>query len=807
MTKRFRVAFSFAGEKRSFVSKVADILAKQFGREAILYDKFHEAEFSRPKLAFHLTNLYKSEADLVVCVFSKEYSEKEWCGLEWLTIYSLVKQRADSSIMLSRFDHYEPEGLFGLDGFSELDEQTPHQFANLILERLAINSGKPRNYYISQPRSNLPTHVYSTFLGRKHELAKLFEFLSPSKRPYILTIGGIGGIGKTALAVEAARQCSMAVSDCNSDSLPYFESVIFASAKSNYLRYQRILPRPARESTLSDVFRVISEVLEDQSIMQAPVESQVKKVYDSLARQSTLLIIDNLETFDGGADVHTEIMAFLEDVPAGTKAILTSRIRYGYHVQLNLSELSTKESIELARKHAKENGIKIVRRDAQLIHKIFGGIPLAIINAVGLKAYDCDLNLLLNQNDKFSSNTMEFCFEEIKKVLSQEAYTVFKCFGVFIEPPVLAALAKVANLPEMRTAECISDLTKLSLVRHDNGRYHVVSFTSRYARLKLEEDHRFEMEARNRWIEWYKTFMRKYGYKDKKEWSHRYSYLKAEHGNLLEVIKWCFDHEKTNDIKTFWSCLENYLDVCGYWQDRISMLDYLIKKLRSLRGEKDLLAEAYASKGWTMTLLGGEYRIEAQENLIKAYSLRNYLDVTNQARLANYLAVYRITQGKYVKALSWLSIEERIATTNNLDRRDKQRALVRMSYYKGEILFRQGHYARAGELFEKVKSEGGQIGWERFVNYANNWLSEIALIQGEYSTARRLIRQGLAEAEQNGEQRRIAHFQATYAHLEYNLGNYIDSKQWAVKALKIFQREDMREDEERIMKLLMCMHE
>jgi hypothetical protein len=45
-----------------------------------------------------------------------------------------------------------------------------------------------------------------------------------------------------------------------------------------------------------------------------------------------------------------------------------------------------------------------------------------------------------------------------------------------------------------------------------------------------------------------------------------------------------------------------------------------------------------------------------------------------------------------MKALAWLKYQERIATTNNLDRRDKLRALVRISYYRGEILFRQEHY-------------------------------------------------------------------------------------------------------------------
>ena len=91
--KRFRIAFSFAGEKRDFVAEVATILAKQFGKDAILYDKFHSAEFSRSDLAFYLPDLYQGKADLVVVVFCPDYETKEWCGLEWSAIYSLLKAR------------------------------------------------------------------------------------------------------------------------------------------------------------------------------------------------------------------------------------------------------------------------------------------------------------------------------------------------------------------------------------------------------------------------------------------------------------------------------------------------------------------------------------------------------------------------------------------------------------------------------------------------------------------------------------------------------------------------------------------
>src|SRR5947209_5342361 len=87
--KRFRVAFSFAGEKRDFVEQVATILAKRFNEAAILYDRYHEAEFGRRDLGFYLPDLYHDQADLVVVIVCRDYEHKEWCGLEWDAIFDL----------------------------------------------------------------------------------------------------------------------------------------------------------------------------------------------------------------------------------------------------------------------------------------------------------------------------------------------------------------------------------------------------------------------------------------------------------------------------------------------------------------------------------------------------------------------------------------------------------------------------------------------------------------------------------------------------------------------------------------------
>lgn len=148
-SKRFRVALSFSGEKRDYVAKVAAMLAARLGEAAVLYDKYHEAEFARRDLGLYLADLYHDESDLVIVILSREYETKEWCGLEWDAIFDLLKKRRNEEIMLCRFDHAAKRGLYSTAGFVELDGKTVDEATACILERLALNEGKPRDYYLS----------------------------------------------------------------------------------------------------------------------------------------------------------------------------------------------------------------------------------------------------------------------------------------------------------------------------------------------------------------------------------------------------------------------------------------------------------------------------------------------------------------------------------------------------------------------------------------------------------------------------------------------------------------------------------
>jgi len=138
--KRFRVALSFPGEKREFVQVVADHLADKIGRERVLYDKYHEAEFARPNLDTHLQGLYHDQSELIAVFLCADYERKEWPGLEWRAIRDLIKRRESSAIMLFRFDSTEIPGLFSIDGYIDVAERSADDVAALILKRLESNT-------------------------------------------------------------------------------------------------------------------------------------------------------------------------------------------------------------------------------------------------------------------------------------------------------------------------------------------------------------------------------------------------------------------------------------------------------------------------------------------------------------------------------------------------------------------------------------------------------------------------------------------------------------------------------------------
>lgn len=331
-TKRFRIAFSFAGEKRAYVERVAALLAERFGEAAILYDKYLEAEFARARLGRYLPKLYHEESELVVVVVCGVYSHKEWCGLEWDAILDLLKQRREGEVLLSRFDYATVEGLYSDTGFIELDDKTPEQAAKLILERLAVNEGKPKDFYTKPSPSDGATHHtliphnlprLQPFFGREDELAQIREALDPDNRTWGALIDGPGGMGKTSLAVRAAYDCKPG--DCKPGD---FNRIVFVSVKNRELdddgvRELGVFVLPGFLEMLNELSRELGRA----DITKAPEDERIRLLLEALRHERALLILDNLESLP--KPDRDRLFTFVKRLPQGCKAILTSREPFG----------------------------------------------------------------------------------------------------------------------------------------------------------------------------------------------------------------------------------------------------------------------------------------------------------------------------------------------------------------------------------------------------------------------------------------------------------------------------------------------
>ena len=140
---RFRVALSFPGEKREYVAAVAAEVKKRLGRDVVFYDKDFTAQLARPNLDTLLQRIYLNNSDLVVVFLCAEYDRKEWCGLEWRAIRTIIKNKNDHAIMFMRFDHADVSGSFAVDGYVDLDQYTPLEAARMIVERVRLNDLPP----------------------------------------------------------------------------------------------------------------------------------------------------------------------------------------------------------------------------------------------------------------------------------------------------------------------------------------------------------------------------------------------------------------------------------------------------------------------------------------------------------------------------------------------------------------------------------------------------------------------------------------------------------------------------------------
>ncbi|MET0646587.1 MAG: DUF4062 domain-containing protein [Pyrinomonadaceae bacterium] len=203
--------------------------------------------------------------------------------------------------------------------------KSAEELQRLILQALeAFKSRQPRAAQAATQarpaQTSIPNNLPSLqpFFGREAELALTLKALDPQNHAWGALIVGPGGMGKTALAVRAAYDCTP----------EQFERIVFVSVKNRELDDDGL--RELGDFVLPGFLEMLNELsrrLGHPEITKAAEDQRIRLLHEALEDARALLIFDNLESLprpDRG-----RLLTFVKHLPPGCKAILTSRETFG----------------------------------------------------------------------------------------------------------------------------------------------------------------------------------------------------------------------------------------------------------------------------------------------------------------------------------------------------------------------------------------------------------------------------------------------------------------------------------------------
>jgi len=749
-SKRFRIAFSFAGEKRDFVAEVAAILAQRFGEERVLYDKYLKAEFSRSDLAFYLPELYHDQSDLVVVVYCPDYEKKEWCGLEWNAIYDLIKKRRVEEVMLTRFEQVEAKGLHSLAGYSDLDHETPATTAGLILERLAVNEGKPKNHYTTGAttathplRTSTPNNLprLDSFFGRTEELKQIAEALDPESRTWGALIDGPGGMGKTTLAIRAAYDCPPG----------QFRRIIFLSVKNRELDDDG--EREIRGFILGGFLEMLNELareLGQPDITKSPENERIRLILDALRPAQVLLILDNLETLTK-VD-RDQLFTFVKRLPQECKAILTSRRRIGSSADvLILAKLDQKSALESLAEIAKHNPLlgKTGKAERVRLYKQTDGNPLLLRWTAGqLGRGNCRTiadALAFLRSCPPANDPLEYIFGDLAQEFTTGETQVLVALTYFNLPAKMEHIATLAGLQEEPVESALRTLANRSLVvpDHEERSFGLVPMVADFLRRKQPE---VVTETGIR--------LEKYAYvmilENGIERYDRYPVLDAAWSTVAPALP-LFLAGPNERVQTVCAALTLFLEFTGRWDESLSF-DQKVEA-------KAVVAGDYANAGWR-AYRGGWIHYLRQEadavqscaNRIEAHWQTAPVGAREHAFAFRLRGLGHQLRGDYPAAIAAYSEALKLSRSVSLQSRDVANALnilAEAEQASGDFAVAERHYLEARRVSHWVSYRGGVV-------TATSKLAGLALDGENWEDAEAVAREALPLSEKVGRQQLIA---------------------------------------------------
>ncbi len=662
---------------------------------------------------------------------------------QWLTLLACKGKRAEALQVFRDYERFladelraEPEALS-----LAIYEQIDHQFE-------AVSAS-------SQHFHNLPTST-TRLVGRHEELEELsWKLIDPDCR--LVTILGMGGSGKTRLAIEAGKVL-----------LPAFPYGVY------WLDLGVI-------SSVNDVLAILYQTLGMQQTSFWDHRDQpgwVNKLVEDLRDKEMLLILDGAEMVLEGVTNLLDLLRFCSKV----KFLITSRARVNLQGEHLLILEGLPVPVEFSPGWEETPAVKLYVEAAQRVRPEFSavdaqaravfdicralrGVPLAInLAAAWTSAMSSDQILKeIQSNLDFLSagwhdlpprqQSLRAAFEYSWNLLWVDEQAVLRKLAVFRQPFTSAQASTVAQATPLN----LKALLDFSLImRTDSDRFHLHDLIRQYAQDKLEAIPLETLEVHAHFRSLYEKKLAVWGQDLQR--SQQMGVLKEMDCEIENArLAWGWIAGRGD-----WTELEGVINgLCIYYEKR-----------------------GQVHSGETACAAG---LAEIERLGIDAGSLRLW------ARLTCWQAYFCILQGRQAQGLSGLESVLRELENNNSPEVDVRGEFALARYFKSCLLLRMDnsatmHYAiQSGEIFEKLGE-----GW-----YAARALvraAEALESMGRYAEQLQVAEKALKLQSPDGDPNMVQYIQYVLGCAYLYCGQVEKGSHVVLDSLEVFQNPDSKRE-------------
>jgi phosphoglycolate phosphatase-like HAD superfamily hydrolase len=637
---------------------------------------------------------------------------------------------------------------------------------------------------VRQVRHNLGPR--SRFVGRNRELQRLIEGLNSDYS--VITIEGLGGMGKTTLASELGWR----LVDNSSLARANFEAILWTEEHDGRL-------------TLDEVLDTVVQVLELPYIRSLPLANKRKEVVRHLQHSRCLLIVDNVD-----ARTSAEVLEFIGRISSRTSMVLTtSRERMAQGAwMVPVGRLTPADGIQYVRQESLRLGVASIADgdDRPLaLYQATGGNPQAI--RLTLAQINSGIVTLTEALDSLrraaNGDIFSAIFERGWAGLRDDNAPAAQALMVLALHPGTAsrdALEAGIDVHDDNLPTAIGGLADLSLIEDVTAgpfgtpQFRVHPLTRAFARRQLNANLVERGTLEDRLLVYYLGFASRHA--DTYGEIANARHLESERINVLYFANLTHERACRTDRPGDWLQVVGYADALaqylwgrGYWRERLALCERAVDAAQHL-GDSIALARQHALIGRTHLWLGNpdraEVHLEICENALLGATEK---DRAMAKRLRAQLAS---ASGTFDEAQMLLHDILKVAP-NTTDDEGRAATLIEL----GVLAANQRDFTEARAYFEEALRLDERLGTTEGIAVSLSHLGNATFELREFTQARGHYERGLTLARTVDRLTTIGRCEHGLARVCVVERDFDSARRFAAMAQDTFARLGMKEMSER----------